>query len=254
MKRWTGVVVLFLSVTLLSLIWHFPASWVTQHSWVKQSIPKPMTMSEVDGLWWQGKAKISWQNRPVGTVEWQWHPVGLLTGSFVLNLKLSAPKAHLEAQVSADTTEIAVKDMNGTFSLSYLSNLFKSPSILQAAEGDVVLKDVSSAFSQASLSRGQAWPNHLKGQMVLVDFDMMGIHLPLLKVTPELNSEAMTLRLNGTGKSWQLTGTSLVTANHRFQNNLVLTSKTPQSFPSWGGVMMQKTAPNKAVLKNTGRW
>ncbi|QBZ82245.1 type II secretion system protein N [Hydrogenovibrio crunogenus] len=254
MKRWTGVIVLFLSVTLLSLIWHFPASWVAQHSWVKQSLPKPMTMSEVDGLWWQGKAKISWQHRPVGTVEWQWHPVGLVTGSLVLNLKLSAPKAHLEAQVSADTTEVAVKNMNGTFSLSYLSNLFKSASILQAAEGDVVLKDVSSALAQASLSRGEAWPNHLKGQMVLVDFDLMGIHLPLLKVTPELNSEAMTLRLNGTGKGWQLTGTSLVTANHRFQNNLVLTSKTPQSFPSWGGVMMQKTAPNKAVLKNTGRW
>ncbi|RUM92635.1 MAG: hypothetical protein DSZ27_02450 [Thiomicrospira sp.] len=254
MKRWTGVIVLFLSVTLLSLIWHFPASWVAQHSWVKQSLPKPMTMSEVDGLWWQGKAKISWQNRPVGTVEWQWHPVGLVTGSLVLNLKLSAPKAHLEAQVSADTTEIAVKNMNGTFSLSYLSNLSKSASILQAAEGDVVLKGVSTALSEASLNSGKAWPSSFKGQVVLVDFDMMGVHLPLLKVTPELKGESIKLLLNGTGKNWQLTGTSTVAANHRFQNNLILTSTTPQSFPSWAGMMMQKTAPNKAVLKNTGRW
>lgn len=254
MKRWSGVVILFLSVALLSFIWHFPASWVVQHSWVKQNLPKSMKVSEVDGPWWQGAAKVSWQNKSLGAVEWQWHPLSLLTGSLSLSLKLNAPKAQLKAQVLADASDVVVKDVNGTFSLSYLSNLLKSASILQAVEGDVVLKDVSTALSQASLNSGQVWPSSLKGQVVLVDFDMMGVHLPLLKVTPELKGESIKFLLNGMGKNWQLTGTSTVTANHRFQNNLILTSTTPQSFPSWGGMMMQKTAPNKAVLKNTGRW
>lgn len=254
MKRWSRVVILFLSVTILSLIWHFPASWVVQQSWVKQNLPKPMKMSEVSGSWWHGEANVSWQNRSLGVVEWQWHPLEVLTGSLALSMKLNASEAQLKAQVLANATDIVVKDVNGTFSLSYFSSFLKSPSILQAAEGDVVLKEVSTAFSQAGLNSGQVWPNNLKGQVVLVDFDMMGVHLPLLKVTPELTGQSIKLLLNGAGKNWQLTGTSIVTANHRFQNNLILTSTTPQSFPSWGGVMMQKTAPNKAVLKNSGRW
>lgn len=254
MKRRSGLIILFLCVTLVSVVWHFPASWVLQQSWIKQSLPNSMSVTEVSGRWWHGRGKVSWQNRSLGFIEWQWHPFNLLTGSLAMRLALDAPQAQLKAELLVDSSDLVLKEANGTFNLSYLSKYVKSSSMLQAATGDVVFKDFSMTVSQAALTKDLVWPKEVKGQVVLVDFDMMGVHLPLMKISPEQQADSIILKLNGVGKQWQLNGNSVVTSNHRFQNDLVLSSTTPQSFPSWGSVVMQKTAPNKAVLKNAGRW
>jgi len=46
----------FTIALLSSIAWHFPASWVVAHPTVQQQLPPELTLSQVEGAWWQGSS------------------------------------------------------------------------------------------------------------------------------------------------------------------------------------------------------
>lgn len=253
LKVYWGRVALVMLVVLVSFIWHLPANWVWQQSGLKKQFPSDLSLSAIKGVWWQGQTTIHWQDKTVGRIDWQWQPSHLFKGALTVDLKLSAPQNQLSMQAALTLDSLRLDSISGSVKMAKLADI-PALALLDQAQGEVVLKTLSLSLPRESLQGQQPWPSEVSGQVALVDFSAMGMHLPLVEATPSLDENGLTLSVNGKGKGWQLSGQTWLSPKRIFAHDLTLTADAPASMPDWVGLMMRQTQPTTAVLKARGRW
>ncbi|BBP42676.1 type II secretion system protein N [Thiosulfativibrio zosterae] len=240
---------LFGLTLLVSVVWHFPASYLVSLPAVQHNLPKALQLSNVQGTWWAGQTQVNWQQQPLGQVAWQWQPLDALGGQLGVTLKWQQAEDEVLANVKTNGETLTVANVNGHLQLSRLSGVNPALGLLADAKGDVIFKNLN------LVSPLQApWPTEIAGQVVLVDLNAMGMEINTTEITPSLQDKTLVLTTQAKDKGWQLSGKTLLNAPNRFTHDYQLTANTAQTLPDWTPLFMRQTSPTQAILKGSGAW
>jgi general secretion pathway protein N len=95
MSRRRLLVLLGVAVFLLAGIATLPAGLVAER------IAGPLKLEDVYGSVWSGGAeRVSLDGAPLGTLDWQCHPLALLRGRLAYTLELTHPHGHVRGEVA----------------------------------------------------------------------------------------------------------------------------------------------------------
>ena len=240
---------LFGVTLLISVVWHFPASYVLSLPSVQQNLPKGLHLSNVQGVWWAGKTQVIWQQHPLGQVDWQWQPLAALGGQLGLLLKWQQEEDEVLANIKSNGETLTLANLKGHLQLSRFSGLNPALGLLADAKGDAIFKDLS------LISPLQApWPSEISGQVVLVDLNAMGMAINTTEITPSLQEKTLVLTTQAKDKGWVLNGKTLLNAPNRFTHDYQLIADNAQTLPDWTPLFMRQTSPTQAILKGSGSW
>jgi len=135
MKRtiWIGVLAVLAFAVILVVKW--PASWVSG------ALPVGVTCGEITGTVWNGACDaLSVQNIALGNLQWQLHPVGLLSGALVSQLSIDGPVGTATAQVAARSGgRITARNVRANFPLNPALLTSLPPGLRGNVETDLAL-------------------------------------------------------------------------------------------------------------------
>lgn len=143
MKKFLLAVIVVLVVLGLAW-WSLPAETV----WHRVSERVPMVrLQGVTGRVWSGQAEgVSVRAIPLGSAQWQFSPVAGLRGRADGQLSLAGGPAQLTAMLSADRSDVTLRDLRATLPAKMLEPALDIPALRLLGEirieaPDVVLKD-----------------------------------------------------------------------------------------------------------------
>lgn len=239
----------WIAVVLMSVIWHFPASYVLNLSSVKTAMPPGLNLNQVQGAWWKATTHITWQQIALGQIAWQWQPSKLLSGQLGLDLQWMNAGQTARLQLQTDGETVQMSDLNGQVKLAFISQLNPNLALLNGAQGEVVLKDLMLVSSLQ-----QPWPTQVAGKLVLVDLNAMGIVVNTAEIQPELQNNVVVFNVQAKDKGWTLNGKTQLIQPNRFESQYQLNAQTAEQMPSWVSLMMHQTAPTQAEMNGRGTW
>lgn len=251
-----GFGLLWLLVLLISLVWHFPASWVLSQPTVAQQLPPALKLKAVQGPWWQGKMQLSWEDthlkKSLGQVQWQLAWGELLSGNVGMTLHWKQHKQSAQAYVSSNGETLWVRNLNLSADLSqWISLIPQYGGLLSEAKGQTSVKQLN---AQLDLRKNPPWPSALSGEVQLKRLDAMGAQVPLVVLRPEVKQNQIVLKLSGGGEGWRIQGETRVMQNHQYRSQLGIYADSAQQMPSWVSLILPMKSPNKAESTQSGRW
>lgn len=239
----------FLLVVLVSVIWHFPASWLLSQPEVKQNLPKTVQLEQASGTWWQGQANIAFKNKSLGRLSWQWQPLDLFKAQLGLELFLTLDRGKIQGQLLTDGNQLTVENLIANVPVAFFADFAPQMALLKGAKGEIFMKNVD-----AIVDIKKQWPDSVAGTIALVDFEAMGMTIPQVEIKPQVQNNQILLPVNGGGKGWKLSGQTTLIAPNQFKHNLNLKSQNEDLMPDWAGLMMRSVSDTEARLKAQGRF
>lgn len=236
-------------VVMVSVVWHFPASYLLNLPAVKKTLPPGLVLNQVQGAWWKANMQVTWQDVLVGNVQWQWRPSELLVGSFGLGLNWKNSGQTLALRLKTDGEAVQVFDINGQVKLDFISRFNPNLALLNGAQGEVILKNL---MLESPLQN--PWPTKVSGQLAVVDVNAMGMVINTAEVQPSLDEKTLVFSVQARDKGWTLSGKTLLMQPNRFDSQYQLTANSAEEMPSWVSLMMRQTSPTEAQLKGRGTW
>lgn len=247
----------FFVTLVVSMIIHVPASWVVAELKAQQLLPPQVQLKQVDGIWWDGTAQVSFSSSPgaplnqLGLMDWQLQFSSLLTGWLESKINWRIEKSEVGATLKMDANSLIMDSISGSLPVGALGNMIPQAAMLQGAEGRLNLRNLT---VEIPLDQRTPWPKKLSGQAAITDLSVLGMEADTVELTPALNKGQLILSIAGGGKSWQLSGEVALMKNHKYKIQLMLTADTAESMPEWVSVMMRRTSSTKAEFKQQGRW
>ncbi|WP_178863900.1 type II secretion system protein N [Thiomicrorhabdus cannonii] len=251
MVKWGGLTVL---LTIFSLTYHLPAGWVAQQ--VALSIPKQLQLTMWQGRVWQGAVDVTWQTPlekiDLGQLRWDFNPWALLgmQAETALQWSHSQGGAHTTVAVNIlDKDLILISNLEGRLPLAFAAGLLPVGKRLGGGVEGTVDMDIDTLEWNAV----NGFPQAIKGELALSGVNAMGIELPQLKLVPSMQNQQVVVALDGGAKAWRLNGEVRFDQQHH-QANLTIKADSAEAMPAWTDLLMRKTSPIEAVLRQQGKW
>jgi hypothetical protein len=250
MKR-VGIGVMFVSLGLLAFfigfVSHLPVSFVLAQ--MEESLPPQLKLTQPQGRLLNGQVTVAWQDKPAGTLAWQWDPSVLTQAKLGASLDWQYQQSQLQAKVKADRQAWWLDLPQGQLNLAHIVPWLGANPMLKNLQGRLHLRDVNLEMPLRS-----NWPSQLTGKAALMDFRLMDIAITHMDIQPRLEPQALQLAFDGEGKGWVLDGETQWSPPNRYQFEWQLKAESAKTFPDWAGYMMRQTSPTEAVAKNQGQW
>jgi len=130
---WIGILAVLAFAVILVV--RLPASWVSG------ALPPGVACAQMSGTVWNGACEaLAVQNTALGDLQWQLHPVGLLSGALVCEFAIDGPVGTATAQVAARSGErIAVRNLRAHFALNPALMRSLPPNLRGTVDTDLAL-------------------------------------------------------------------------------------------------------------------
>lgn len=97
---------------------------------------QPWRLTQVQGVLFDGSARLSMRNRDLGRLHWRVHPLSLFTGGVDIDLRLKAPDAVLDGRARIGFgSEITVSALVGQLPLGLVRQWFPMKGLLKTMDG-----------------------------------------------------------------------------------------------------------------------
>ncbi|MEA3404406.1 MAG: type II secretion system protein N [Pseudomonadota bacterium] len=245
----------FVFITLVSFIYHLPASWVLQQAEQQQLIPKGMKLTQVKGTLWQGQAQLSLvekaQTNALGQFHWQLSGWALLSLQADIDFKLNTANGGARGNLHTglmNQEDIRVSKLEGLLPVNDLKPILpKNVRSLGELKGQLTLNNLQLSWNQPT-----QWLISAEGSVELTELDVMGVVIPKIAISPTIKENKLHLDTVGGGQGWSLTGQALVSTKE-YQTDFKLKADNPDSMPDWTELIMRKNSAVLATYKQKGR-
>lgn len=254
MKRILPISV-FSVILVLSFFWHLPAGWVWQQIHASRVLPPNLQVTDLDGVWWQGSARVGWRQGDealaLGNWRWAWRPSALFSGQVGLDVVWTPVKQSVSATVFWDGEQLELEALSGRLSVADFSGVIpKVGPLLMDAGGEIALNNVA---AEIALNR-QAWPKAINGDVVIRNLQLLGARVPSLKVHPSMAQKQLRFDLTGGGDGWRLSGQTELNPNRTYRSQLKIEAESAERMPDWVSMVLPVKSPVLAESDQTGRW
>ena len=251
----TGLLVFGL-VTVVSFVYHLPASWVVQQASENGVILQNIKLTEVQGTLWTGQAHIALveqkQAQSLGQMHWQLSALALLSLHIDSDFSLLTSTGGSRGNVSTgllNQQQIELSELQGQIPVSDLQPLLpKAYRNLGELKGQLELDNVGLVWDSSS-----NWLSAINGSLAFSQLDVMGVTFPTLVITPSLQENDIRLETIGGGEGWNLSGQALVNMK-QYQADFKIQADKPETMPDWTDLVMRKNSAVLATYKQKGRF
>ncbi|QAB14628.1 type II secretion system protein N [Hydrogenovibrio thermophilus] len=245
----------FMVVLAVSFLWHLPAGWVWQQVHATRAVPPNLQVTDLDGVWWQGSAQLSWRQGnealALGNWQWAWRPSALFSGQVGLDVVWVPVKRSVSATVLWDGEQLTLDALSGRLGVADFAGVVpKVGPLLVDAGGEIVLNKVA---AEIALNR-QAWPKAINGDVVIRNLQLLGARVPSLNIHPSIVQKQLRFRLTGDGDGWQLSGKTELNPNRTYRSQLKIEAESAERMPDWVSMVLPVKSPVLAESDQTGRW
>ena len=167
MKR---LLTIYLPIAILTLViclpFLFPARliWSTANSFAPQLIPAaitigkrryPISVTNVEGAFWQGSADLAIDNLPLGNISWAMQLSGSGAGP-ATRLNLTGPEHDLDALVSGSTRQLHISHLNGQINAAAIEPFSANAGLYP--DGTLLIEEIN-------IELENNWPTELSGRL-----------------------------------------------------------------------------------------
>lgn len=143
--RWT--IALIVAVALLALVANFPAG--VAYRWF---VPAEVRLFGVEGTLWRGSAALgSTAGVPFHDVEWDLHPLSLLTGRFDADLEAKLADGFVDGRIKAGLSSLRAENLRVSTTLANFQEWLLYPA------------DALLSLDLEEIALEQGWPTRLVG-------------------------------------------------------------------------------------------
>jgi general secretion pathway protein N len=245
----------FMVVLAVSFLWHLPAGWVWQQVHATRALPPNLQVTDLDGVWWQGSARVSWrqgnETLALGNWQWAWRPSALFSGQIGLDVVWAPVKQSVSATVLWDGEQLTLDALSGRLGVADFAGVVpKVGPLLVDAGGEIVLNKVA---AEIAINR-QAWPKIINGDVSVRNLQVLGVNVPSLKIHPSMAQKQVRFGLTGGGDGWRLSGQTELNPNRTYRSQLKIEAETAKRMPDWVSMVLPVKSPVLAESDQTGRW
>ncbi len=130
MKKLLAGLLLFIAAFAIFLIATVPAGFALQYLPANM----PLRLAGIDGSIWNGSAaRASWQNQPIGRVQWQLSPFPLLLGKLKADVDIAGEGVSAHGRLTASRDQVIV--LNDTTIDADLAKLPLPPTLMATPGG-----------------------------------------------------------------------------------------------------------------------
>lgn len=187
LKQGIGLGLIFVTAFVIFMVVLLPANMVTAHWPTPADNEVGMPAPQLQGLWWKGQGKFSFQDRPLSLAwELDWH--GLVPG---LTLNIQSGEIRANGWVGADWGNWRLEQWRGTLPTEMLNGLF--PQGHASGELDIRLQRLRLENTEITAAKGNL---HYGGGKVSLG-QGMEVDVPALDGTLSMEQGAPLLAVTG---------------------------------------------------------
>jgi len=245
----------FVFLTLVSFVYHLPASWVMQQAKQQQLIPESVELTQVKGTLWQGQAQLGLnektQTHALGQLHWQLSALSLLSLQVDIDFKLNTQNGGARGNLNTgllNQEDVQLSQLEGLLPVNDLKPILpKNARNLGELKGQLVMNELQFGWNQPA-----KWLTSAAGSMQLTQLGVMGVEIPKIVISPTIKEKKLHLETLGGGQGWSLTGFALI-SSESYQTDFKVEADNPNSMPDWTELVMRKNSAVLATYKQKGR-